>query len=239
MWGMQRAMNADGHRQLQNFLRNHWPIGYKGFFIEAGANDGKSQSNTRGLQKRGWYGLLVEPREVEFGKCFINRMGSRVERCALVSHDYKKPTIEGYFGGDGTDINGDHESLISQVKGHGQAWPRTEKFKETSLIDVPALTLDAVLDTMKEDPADPWGREISHIDFFSLDVEGYELEVLKGLDLNKNGPTLICVEIHPDSGLFPHIMNWLIVRHDYEMALKLGGDIDFLFKRKRKPWELR
>lgn len=36
---------------------------------------------------------------------------------------------------------------------------------------------------------------IRHIDFFSLDVEGYEMTVLKGLDLTRHRPSLILIEI--------------------------------------------
>ena len=34
------------------------------------------------------------------------------------------------------------------------------------------------------------------IDFFSLDVEGYEMEVLKGIDFTKHTPTFILIEIY-------------------------------------------
>ena len=228
-------MNGKGWNQLHDFIENYWPVDYKGFFIEAGANDGLNQNNTEWLEHRGWYGLLEEPHEVEFGKCFINRTGCRVERCALVSHDYKKPTIGGYFS-----HKAEQPTLIAQVSDPTLKWEGTRPAgwrgpnAPSTIIQVPARTLDNILVEMFDDPSDPYGREYNQIDFFSLDVEGYEFEALKGLDLNKNGPTLICVEIHPNSGLFIDIMNWLTVRHNYEMVLQLGGEIDFLFKRKER-----
>ena len=35
---------------------------------------------------------------------------------------------------------------------------------------------------------------INHVDFFSLDVEGFEVDVLKGLDLSRHRPDFIIVE---------------------------------------------
>jgi hypothetical protein len=35
---------------------------------------------------------------------------------------------------------------------------------------------------------------IANVDFFSLDVEGFELEVLKGLDLSRHAPRFLLIE---------------------------------------------
>ena len=40
--------------------------------------------------------------------------------------------------------------------------------------------------------------EFSKIDFMTVDTEGYELEVLDGLNLNKYRPTYILIEIYED-----------------------------------------
>ncbi|MCP9889441.1 hypothetical protein KBY57_00010 [Cyanobium sp. Aljojuca 7D2] len=57
----------------------------KGYFVELGANDGVSQSNTYKLQKHfGWTGLLIEPSPRRFVECVANRaFANRPEvRCA-------------------------------------------------------------------------------------------------------------------------------------------------------------
>ena len=45
-----------------------------GYYVELGANDGLSQSNTYKLQKAyGWNGLLIEPSPAKFSECVRNR----------------------------------------------------------------------------------------------------------------------------------------------------------------------
>lgn len=51
-------------------------------------------------------------------------------------------------------------------------------------IQVPTRTLTSILDEC----------EVTEIDLFSLDVEGYELNVLKGLDFSKYRPKYMLIE---------------------------------------------
>ena len=45
-----------------------------GFYIECGANDGITQSNTYKLEKdKNWKGLLIEPSLFAYQKCVNNR----------------------------------------------------------------------------------------------------------------------------------------------------------------------
>jgi len=137
-----------------------------GFFIEAGAHNGVFQSNTYPLEQKGWKGLLVEPNPIFRDNLKLTRPGSIIEECALVSFDYKEATIKGSFFND--DPSGGC----------------TESHNTT--IEVPAKTLTSLLKK----------HNINEIDFFSLDVEGFEIEVLKGLDFNRYSPKYILFEEH-------------------------------------------
>lgn len=162
-------------------------LGYRGgFFIEVGANDGFTQSNTYYLEKfLGWSGILVEPIPNLYQQCRKNRTNSKVFNCALVSNDYDSNTVsmryanlmsltEGAFSD--SHMENDHISTGLNV----------QNIDETYRIDVPAKTLESVVDNVKDMPA--------KIDFFSLDVEGYELSVLKGVNLNKYRPNYLLLE---------------------------------------------
>ncbi len=157
-----------------------------GFFIEAGANDGISQSNTLLLeQKLNWTGLLIEAIPSLAGKCKINRPKCIVENCALVSSDYPHQHVEMRYC-----------NLMSVVKGgmrnsaeedyhieSGKKFLRDNE--EVHVVDVPAMTLSGVLDK----------HQIKNVNFLSLDVEGYESEVLKGIDFSRHAPDFMLIEV--------------------------------------------
>lgn len=159
----------------------------KGFFIECGANDGISQSNTLLLeQKLQWNGLLIEPGEINFNKCKNARSNCIIENYALVSSDYTKDSIEGNFNNDS------HNGLMNSINLYPDYFDPemifwANKFRHENNSEpakVKCCTLQYLLDK----------HSITKIDFFSLDVEGYEIEVLKGLDFNKIRPRYILIE---------------------------------------------
>jgi FkbM family methyltransferase len=155
-----------------------------GFFIEAGANDGLSQSNTALYEfEYGWKGLLVEPNPKKCFECKKRRINSIVENYALVSDNYTDDYIEGNF-----DETGYSESLTSLVYDKGD-WcdSHLQIHKEqikNNLIKVPAITLNKLLEK----------HNVDRVDFISLDVEGYEISVLNGFDLDKYNPKYFLIE---------------------------------------------
>jgi FkbM family methyltransferase len=136
-----------------------------GVFVEAGAHDGVFQSTTKILEDLGWSGILIEPSESLYNKCLQNRK-SISENYALVSFDYDKETIQGEL----SDI------LIQQNNGITLMGDKNEICK--------TITLTELCKT----------HSINYIDFLSLDVEGYELEVMKGIDFKKITINFMLVE---------------------------------------------
>ena len=67
----------------------------------------------------------------------------------------------------------------------------------------------------------------NNIDFLSLDAEGYELNILNGLDLHKWTPKLICVESHCHKKLFK--IKQKLYNNNYILKAQLT-DMDFLFE---------
>lgn len=175
-----------------------------GFFIEAGANDGVSQSNTYFLERAlGWRGVLVEPVPRLFKKCRRNRRNSVVFNCALVSPE-----------NEGTDVS------ICDMGARGLL-SRVSEGKSASdgvVTRTCGRTLTSILTEL----------EVEQIDFFSLDVEGYELEVLKGMDFSRFVPSLILIETAQvekvDKSLFPYYERVAqLTHHDYLYQSKTRG----------------
>ncbi len=144
-----------------------------GFFVEAGALDGLFMSNTKILEDLGWNGILIEPSLGAAEKCRKNRKAI-VEQCALVSPNHKENWVAGDFFFDGKDGLG--------------AWSGVHRnaYGIKSAVKVQAVTLDRILKHHK----------VSKIDFLSLDVEGYEPEVLEGIDFSTTDITYILIEIN-------------------------------------------
>lgn len=142
-----------------------------GFFIELGANDGITQSNTAFFEfYRGWKGLLIEPSLEKYQECIINRPNSIVQNYACVDNDFFQDYIYGDFNG----------SLMASVHG--------TRLKSSNLVIANTITLEKLLDK--------YAALEQVIDLLSLDTEGYELPILKGLNLSKYRPRYMLIEIY-------------------------------------------
>lgn len=184
-----------------------------GVFIEVGANNGYSQSNTYYLERfQNWRGVLIEPIPALYKECIKERKNSKIFNCALVANDYEKDYVEIY-----------NVSLMSVIDGvmnredeeqHLQNAIKCEKDLKVELIKVPVRTLTSILEECN----------IEKIDFFSLDVEGYELEALKGLDFDKFAPKFILVEANKRKELDSFLLN------KYDIIEEFSNDV--LYKKK-------
>jgi FkbM family methyltransferase len=205
---------------LDNKLDELFEKKQDGFFIELGANNGLLQSNTAFLEKnRNWSGILIEPNIKNFEFCKMNRPNSICYNFACVSDDFTDEFIYGDFNLQPND----QISLMSSVNGL-----RLNTLKK-NFIQVPVSTLTNILDK----------QVIPKIDLLSLDVEGYEYSVLKGLNLNKYKPTYMLIEIYNSD--FTKICTYL-KDNNYQLICNFsnynnknnpnwdGSHNDFLFK---------
>lgn len=198
----------DLDRRLEKYLNFN-----NGFFIEAGANDGYSQSNTYFLEKeRNWNGLLVEGIPDLYKKCKNIRINSIVENYALVSNEFPHKSITMHFANLMSVVDGSLKK--EEQENHIKKGVAIQNLDKTYSIEVPARTLESILDEIPN---------LHKIDFFSLDVEGYELEVLKGINISKYRPNYILVEAR----FFDEVNNFL-TEHNYKMVERLSHH-DFLF----------
>lgn len=162
-----------------------------GFFIEAGAADGTSQSNTYYFAAhRGWRGVLVEPAEQLYQRCCSARPESFVFRGALVSEANRHlKTITLSYCGLMTVVKGvfGDKEMEAQYIATGEKSQHLQAYE----FSAPAATLNSIL-KQAESRFNPLPR----INFLSLDIEGYEYEAIQGLDLKTYCPDYILVEYH-------------------------------------------
>lgn len=152
-----------------------------GTFLEIGANDGYSQSNTYFLERlHGWRGILIEPLPSLFRTCRRIRPSSRCFNTACVAPGTEADHVR--------IVDLDLMSVtLDQQDPSEQAARLRDRHGRLSI--VPATALSHVID----EAGSPT------IDFMSVDVEGAEIAVLSGLDLTRHTPRLLLVETnHPE-----------------------------------------
>ena len=149
---MYYGQQAEDKYIIENFFLNK----KNGVFLELGAMDGIKFSNTYYLEKyMGWAGVLIEPTQSLFEKLKINRPNSK---CYNYIISETRNNIEFSVYNDALSMN-----RIKRYNYHNDA---------NHIISYPTKYLSEILEDAK----------IKYIDFFSLDVEGAELEVLKTMN---------------------------------------------------------
>ncbi len=181
-----------------------------GTFFEAGAHNGYTQSNTYYLERfRGWSGILVEPIPELQRLCAKRRPDSRVIGAALVGPDFGAREATLNFG-----------DLMSTVGDAGHAAEGLSVVGRPAYeVSVPARTLTEILDEVSAPP----------IDLMVLDLEGNELEALRGLDLDRLAPEHLLLEALEPREQKPTFDRELESHYDFVCEL---SPYDLLYRRR-------
>ena len=163
-----------------------------GSFVEVGANHPTKFSQTWFLEQRGWRGLLVEPLGAKCELLRQQRRGSNVFQVAAGAPEQK---------GRARFTVAANDDMLSGLKTQAGIRPA---FAE----EVEVRTLDEIIVEVGNPP----------LDLVSIDVEGTELDVLRGFDLDRHRPALVLIEDHLQ-GLRVHRH---MVRNHYRLAKRTG-----------------
>lgn len=154
---------------LQKILSGHFPENYTGTLLEAGGGPAEYISISASFRRGGWKIITIEPNP-DFCKQYRDLNLDVLEYAACES-DKGETTFQ---------VSGILEGFSAlEVRYLWTGW-------EFKTINVQALTLNTIL--KKHHP------ELASIDLLIVDTEGWELEVLQGLDLAKFNPAVICME---------------------------------------------
>jgi FkbM family methyltransferase len=184
-----------------------------GFFIEVGAFDGKHLSNTYFLEQQGWDGICIEP----FPKYFDLCKKKRNSHCINAACTNKPATSVKFWT--------EEDGLFSRMGGNK---PPIVKHKQLTPIEVPGITLNQAIEQYPTDI----------IDFLSVDVEGLEVNVLKGLNFKRHQPRLIIAESNSYAAT-QQLDNFLISQKGYTYAGKLGRINRYYVQNQRDVERLR
>jgi FkbM family methyltransferase len=172
------AMRARSRSQILQDLWVCFELGEKrnGFFVEFGATDGQTNSNTWLLESElGWNGILAEPNPHWHAKLSENRNVAIEHRCVsstsgervefIATNDFD-PEVSGMA----KFADGDH---FAQIRKSGKT------------IEVETISLDDLLAKFNAPQS---------IDYLSIDTEGSELAILSSFHFDRHRFKLITVE---------------------------------------------
>jgi FkbM family methyltransferase len=147
-----------------------------GIYFEAGAYNGRDYSNSLFYADNlGWRGLLVEGNEAHITALKNNRPKSIIENCII--SDSAKPVNFAVVDCDGWS------GILSSFAGGHKQRIQEHNFK-TKLFQARAVGINDLLEKHK----------LFDIDYFSLDVEGHEHNILSAIDFKKFNIKIIEVE---------------------------------------------
>ena len=156
-----------------------------GFYIDVGANDPFKDSVTKSFYDHGWHGINIEPLPLHHATLKENRTRDINLQCAAGAE-------EGEFNIWETDVRGwatmEPEVVKQHEKnGHIGTWHK-----------ISVLPLSAIC-----------GKYVSNeIHFLKIDVEGFELEVLKGINFNITRPWILIIEATAPASMLENYDLW-------------------------------
>jgi FkbM family methyltransferase len=172
-----------------------------GVCVEVGALDGITHSNSYFFEQIGWKCVLIEPIPELYETIKRERKGDNVFNVAASS----QPGESTFYMADGLTLalsslekNKLPTDLIEEYGG---------KIKE---IKVKLETLDNILEV----------ANINSIDFISIDVEGHEIDVLRGFSISKYNPRIILIE--DNSGLLENQIAKYMKKFGYVQFCRTG-----------------
>ncbi|CAG7721362.1 unnamed protein product [Allacma fusca] len=156
---LENANPSGGQVQaVEDILRG---FGGDGFFIECGANDGEWHSNTIWLERTlGWKGLLIEADPTPFAELVTKNRNAWSGHFCLSNYPY--PKVLPFY----------QDKRLSAL---GSGLIKSKTYYAESAVNVQCIPLYTVLLAINR----------TTVDFFSLDVEGSELDILRTVPFDK------------------------------------------------------
>ena len=203
---------------IDSLILNIFKNKNKGFYIDIGCGHPIKNNNTYLLNKKGWHGINIDL-DKENIKLF-NIFRKKDLNLPIAVSD-KEHEADLYFYHEKSALN-----TISKKNADFQ------KAKVTSIKKVKTQSINKILENS------PYHNQ--KIDFLSIDVEGSELDILKGFNFEKYSPKVIVVEYLDLSLKKLEIKNLsidniikseiykLVVSKNYTLANVLHSDLVFI-----------
>jgi len=172
-----------------------------GLFVEVGAFDGESFSNTSGLSDLGWQGIYIEPVPEYMNRCRARHLHNNVifEQCAIGNtSEVSSIHVVGGLSTMREDVHNAHKNTFDPCH-----------FENEVVIAVQTTRLDSILSKHSVP---------KHFDLLVVDVEGYEQQVFESFNMTEHRPKMMIVELSDNHQMFedyPEIKNSHLTVRNY------------------------
>lgn len=173
---------------LDEIYKKYFSDRENGVFVEVGAFDGETHSNTSGLADAGWHGLYIEPVPEYADMCRERHKNNNVivvDNMAGAEWCNRQLKVAGELS---TSI--DDPGAMYKSAGLDELY-RSEDLDKVIVVE--QKPLDMLIDDA--DLQFP----LNGIDLLVLDCEGTEWDVLRVFDMNEYKPKMVIIEMHEDS----------------------------------------
>lgn len=187
---MSRSQNNEEQIVLEYFK------GTTGALLDIGANDGYTFSNSLTMIKNGWSALLVEPSEKVFPKLVSLHLDNPRVQCLNVAIGEDAGEVE-FMDSGGKLIPGTNALLSTCKRSELKRWGNAEDFDETTC---EMISFKSLLEE----------SDLKKFRFVTIDCEGYDLDVLRQINLDEIGCECICIEHNSDAEVLMQMRNYIL-----------------------------
>lgn len=180
-----------------------------GFFVDIGAHDGININNSYLFERLGWNGFCVEANPITFKDLKRNRKCDTYN-LAIFSENVGTTTL---LASD-SNCSALDTLEVNLTQSHKK---RLDELGQTRTFSVQTATFNEVMQNYPD---------VFHIDFMTLDVEGGEMEVLRGIDFDKYSFSVMTIE-HNYTESKEQIIAFLHTK-GYRVLLQNAWDIMFV-----------
>lgn len=186
------GQDAEDQYAQENFFSG---LQSPGTYLELGAHDGMTISNTLYFAQRGWKGLLIEPNIHSYRSLVMNRPGDVCVNAAICSNSTQVHFVEAEV------VGGVYEFMAPDfvAKWH----------PNVTVEDLPVIACTPLGTVLAK-------AGLHKVNFFSLDVENAELDVLKTLDFKQVSFDVIVVEADGGSASKYEEVKQLLLDNHYQ-----------------------
>mgnify|MGYP003647044221 FL=1 len=228
--------------QPSDFIRKYFANKLDGFFVDIGANDGVTWNTTLGLEtNNGWRGICIEPHpdifkeltkdryiyissplvlddpdDINDSSIFKDLTGRMVHYPGRQAECIQIAIADKDGSADFLSFKGSWDShmlsgLVDTIDPKQRKRDDFKKHSKTAKVKkVKCKKLQTILDE----------RDITEINYLSIDVEGGELNVLNSIDFNKVRIDLISVEVNFDQDP----INDILEKNGFQFIEKVASD---------------